>query len=162
MATILLSIFSILLSGCLFSGDDEPSYDLTTLDLPLILQGSQCGNAHHELSATLLKGPAQIEQAFKNLSASQPLELVNRYSLALWIRDGQKSTAGYHLDVHPTAQLSSKTLSLWVDEKRPGFDVRVAQVITSPCALVLLPKSDYQFVQLQGELPHLPMKFRVP
>lgn len=162
VALLILSIISGLLSGCLFSSSDEPTYELTTLNLPLILQGSQCGNRQDAFSAKLLKGQGQIDQAFKSLRTSQPLELVNANTLAIWIQDGQKPTAGYRLDVHPSAQLSSKILSLWVDEKRPGPGVRAAQVITSPCALVLLPKENYQFVQLQGELTYLPMKLKVP
>ncbi len=152
---------SVVLQGCLLTGETETTYQMITYKLPLVLQGSQCGDNQDGLSADLVSGRENIEKIFKKFRTNQQLRSLTEDSRALWVRAGQKPSAGYKLKVNPEAHLSNHRLSLWVDESAPPKGMRIAQVITSPCSLVVLPSADYDVVQLQGELSHLPMKIKV-
>jgi|GEM_PF-4206127 len=157
LKSTLLLLFLISLSGCLFNNDAEPGYKLSTLSLPLILQSSQCGDFRRHPSAEILQGDKQILPVFQKLHTGEAMMPLSANTRAIWIKSGQKPTAGYTLILQPTAQLANHTLSLWVDENRPSLQVKSAQVITSPCVLALLPKANYDRIQVQGGLSLRPI-----
>jgi len=81
------------------------------------------------------------------------IRLIREVDLAsehlVFVTLGQKSTAGYGIALEK-ARFSGSTLSLDMVTRKPGQGMIVAQVITSPCAVVAVPGVEWQRLEVSG------------
>lgn len=87
--------------------------------------------------------------AGQNLS----VRLIREVNLAsehlVFVTLGQKPTAGYGVALEQ-ARFSGSTLVLDMVTRKPGQGTIVAQVVTSPCAVVAVPGVDWQRLEVSG------------
>ena len=63
---------------------------------------------------------------------------------------GKYPTAGYQLELAAeTAEINDHDLTLFVSWVEPPVAALVAQVITSPCLLISIPKGDYSVIRVR-------------
>ena len=78
----------------------------------------------------------------------------------LQISLGQKPTLGYGISLQD-AELRDDTLVLRVLTQQPAPGVAVAQMISTPCLVVNIPKDGWQQLQVEGLEPQ-PSRCRIP
>ncbi len=79
-----------------------------------------------------------------------PLNFFQDVVLAIWM--GRQPTAGYGLALaEHTAQIKEKTVIIRLKVTTPAPNHSVAQVVTSPCILVKLPKGQFDSVTLVSQ-----------
>lgn len=82
-----------------------------------------------------------------NMAAAIPVDFSRHYGLLVQI--GSKPTPGYSLKLNRSASsMASGQVSVTIDISQPPEDAVLAQVITYPCTLILLPKSGYSRVEV--------------
>ena len=67
----------------------------------------------------------------------------------LVVASGEQASTGYGLDlVERTARVRDGVLTVWVDQTEPPRGYRQAQVVTSPCLLMMLPAATFTQIEV--------------
>lgn len=95
---------------------------------------------------TTLGGPAE--------AAAEPPALDLEREAVLVVRMGQRPTAGYAIELaRPVALVKGKVAAVQIALRSPAPGAMTAQVVTSPCLVVKLPKEGIDEVKVaDGEL----------
>lgn len=127
----------------------------TPIGMDVVYRSSQCTSKQAGLVS--LKSQSVFEHAVSSRAritsandtpAPADLDFGNKHIVLISM--GEKSTAGYRLQIDDVApKLDRNTLFLPVHFKGPDGDMQ-AHVITSPCLIISLDKGDYKMVRAQG------------
>jgi len=117
-------------------------------------QGIQCGRGERTAQITWIRNETERQAAFKRILrtslSAEPLPEVDfdDYALVL-IELGQRPTAGYQLRLSSQRMVMDKGDGLILfDVDQPG--AYAAQVVTSPCLIVSVPRGDFKAVRAQS------------
>jgi hypothetical protein len=138
-----ISAALLALAGCA-SAPVEP------LRAEQLYAGSHCGREKPEPEARWIADADAYRQRFRQLdpSARRPPPAVRfAESIVVLVELGRKPTAGYGISLaEPTVKVDGGNAELRLHWQAPAPDAMSAQVITSPCVLVRLPRGDYSRV----------------
>jgi hypothetical protein len=146
-----------LLSACRSNG--APEIPSTTVEATLLTQSSQCWNNSVDPSVVWITNSDSYESVYnqtrKHLlgdTITAPSVDFTRLSVVA-VYMGRKPTAGYHVSMASRAAAVGEhnELILLVSWIEPPGDALLAQVITSPCILVSIPKGNYSTIQIVDE-----------
>lgn len=147
--------FLTLLSACRVDGITEtPGVEAT-----LLIQSAHCTNKNVEPFVQWITGSEAYKSAYNQTrthifgDTSKPPHVdFNRLGV-IAVYMGERPTAGYQVNLaSSTAELGEHSeLSLPVSWVEPPGDALLAQVKTSPCILVSIPKDDYSTIQAIDE-----------
>lgn len=120
----------------------------------VVYSGNQCFNGQNGFQLKALQNPNELNTFLKQntrttLGSPQPDQQVIDFSrnalVALWM--GKKPTAGYRISLAAEkAEIKNGTANLRVNLQEPKPNTVSAQVITSPCLLLALPKKGYDAI----------------
>jgi hypothetical protein len=152
-----VGLLALLLSACKLDGSPEPVR--ANVDATLLTQSSQCWNNAMAPSVAWITSLEAYRSAYNQTrrhilgDANPPPEVDFTHMGVIAVYMGQHSTAGYQLALaSKTAELSNDDeLTLLVSWTEPQADTLLAQVITSPCILVSIPKHDYSVIRVVDE-----------
>lgn len=149
--------FLVLLSACKANG--VPEALVTTVEVTLLTQSSHCWNNSIEPSVAWITNSEAYRFAYNqtrkhmlgDVSASPNIDFTRSNVVAVYM--GKHPTAGYQVSLASrTAEVGEHSdLTLLVSWLEPLADALLAQVITSPCILVSIPKDDYSMIQAVDE-----------
>ena len=165
MKALLIPVLSALalVAGC--NEEVKPSsagYPVTT-----IYKNVECGRRSTASQATWIDDSAELESTLvrlnrNQLSAQTPPEVDFENYGVLLVELGQRPTAGYQLSLASPRMVMDKgdgVVTLAVQEPTGGM---VAQVITSPCILVSVPRADYRMVRALSVDQQLKLQAALP
>ncbi|UCD69074.1 MAG: protease complex subunit PrcB family protein, partial [Betaproteobacteria bacterium] len=146
--------FLALLAACGLNGFSETT--TVTAEVNLLTQSTQCGNKSSEASVEWIADGEAYASAYNRTQqhivgdASKPplVDFARQGVIAVYM--GRRPTAGYGLGLASrNAEVEERgVLTLVVSWIEPLADAVLAQVITSPCLLVSVPKGDYVTIQV--------------
>ena len=149
--------FLTLLSACRING--IPETPTTTVEAALLTQSTHCWNKSVEPSVEWITNSKAYRSAYNQTKkhilgdASKPQYVdFNRLGV-IAVYMGRRPTAGYQVSLASiTAEVGvHNELTLAVSWIEPPVDALLAQVITSPCILVSIPKDDYSTIKTVDE-----------
>lgn len=144
----LLSAALLALAGCATT-PAEP------LRAEQLYAGSHCGRERPAAQARWIGDADTYRQLFRKLdpSTQQPPPPVRfAESIVVLVELGRKPTAGYGISLaEPMVEVDGGSAELRLHWQRPAPDAITAQVITSPCVLVRLPRGDYSRVVVRDQ-----------
>ena len=153
-ALLRVGLLTLLLSACRANGIAEPMP--ATVEVTLLTQSSQCWSDVVEPSVAWITGSEAYKSAYEQtrrhiLGGADYLPAVDfTRSNVVVVYMGKYSTAGYQLELAAeTAAINDHELTLFVSWVEPPVDALMAQVITSPCLLVSIPKGDYLAIRVR-------------
>ena len=155
-ACLWIGLLVLLLSACRANGIPESMP--ATVKAALLTQSSQCWNDGMEPSVVWIGNIEAYKSAYDQtrrhiLGGTDYLPDVDfNRSGVIVVYMGRHSTAGYQVGLaSEAAEISDHNLTLLVSWVEPPVDALVAQVITSPCVLVSIPKGDYSVIRVVDE-----------
>jgi len=146
-----------LLSACRING--IPETPTTTVEATLLIQSTHCWNKSDEPSVEWITNSKAYRSAYNQIkkhilgdTSKPPYVDFNRLGV-IAVYMGRRPTAGYQVTLASrTAEVGEHNeLTLAVSWIEPPVDALLAQVITSPCILVSIPKGDYSTIQADDE-----------
>lgn len=120
-----------------------------------LYRSTQCGADHPEARAIYLPDAAPFKGAVEKLRHARggaaikmpPVDFARNE--ALLVQMGQRPTAGYGLwPEQPVARLRGEVLEVVLDWQSPPPGAMVAQVLTSPCMLIAIPRTGYKTIRV--------------
>ena len=119
------------------------------VDVTVVRSGPHCGGDAAEPSARLLRTRGDLDAAFRSeLGAEMPPVDLGRDAVVL-VSAGQRPTAGHAVELaSPKAAAHGKVGALRVRITRPDPTALVAQVVTSPCLVVRIPREGLSEVKV--------------
>jgi hypothetical protein len=120
--------------------------------------GIQCDPAVASPAATWLDSPDALATAWRRARSSTfgatdaPPEVDFERFGVLLVEMGRRPTAGYAVSLaDPEVELADGTAGVTVAWNEPAADAVTAQVVTSPCTFIRLPRGDYDTVTVTAE-----------
>jgi hypothetical protein len=150
-------LLMLLLSACKTDSAQGPA--TAALKVALLTQSSFCQAVSTEPSIALLTDDAAYKSAYSQTgkhtqgnTGIPPGVDFSRLSVSA-IYMGIRPTAGYQVGLASRAAEigENNELQLFVSWTEPAADALLAQVITSPCMLVTIPKGAYSTIQVIDE-----------
>ncbi|MBI3898786.1 MAG: protease complex subunit PrcB family protein [Gammaproteobacteria bacterium] len=147
-----------LVSGCTA---ETKSAQTEILPVRQLYASGDCGRADPEPAAKWITQSEQWEAIHQRLTRQilpqpSPPAVDFEKSGVLLVEAGQRPTAGYRLALtQSTVERTDSTARITLDWKTPPADAMTAQVLTSPCVMIELPKARYSSIQvldLQGNV----------
>lgn len=119
----------------------------------VVRAGAQCGGAAEGPSVRRLVSVADLAEAFASGLGAAPIVVDFEASVVLLVASGQRPTAGHAVELaSPTAPAKGKMALVQVRIATPAPGAMAAQVVTSPCLVVALPKAGLAEVKVaEGE-----------
>ena len=149
-----VGLMALMLTACRANGIAEAMP--ATVEVTLLTQSSQCLSDVIEPSVLWITGSeayiAAYEQTRRHIIGGTDYlpEVDFSRSRVAAVYMGKYSTAGYQLGLAAeTAEIDDHDLTLFVSWLEPPVDALVAQVITSPCLLVSIPKGEYSAIRVR-------------
>ena len=128
----------------------------THVPVATIFTGNQCKCPYDKLKVMQLTDQKQLDIFVKQnthtiLSTPKnnltPIDFSNDVIVAIWME--KKPTAGYGLSLEEkSAEIKDYTAIVQVKLKKPDPGTMLAQVMTSPCLLIKLPKGKYDTIEI--------------
>ena len=153
-ALLRVGLMALMLTACRSNGVAEAMP--AKVEIALLTQSSQCWSDVVEPSVVWISGSEAYKAAYEQtrrhiLGGADYLPAVDfTRSHVVAVYMGKYSTAGYQLELSvETAEINDHELTLFVSWVEPPVDALVAQVITSPCLLVSIPKGDYSAIRVR-------------
>lgn len=151
------------LSGCNTQPVSTPP-----LTAALLAAGAHCAHADASGKAVWLDNSAELLEAYavldkQRLGAPAPgprpeIDFAHYGAVAVFM--GRKPSAGYGLSLaDPTVSMENNAAELRLKFETPAPGSLTAQMITSPCILVRLPKAGYSTVRIVDQ--HGKPRFRL-
>jgi PrcB C-terminal len=143
LALALAAVFS----GCASTRARAPS----NVTASVLRASTQCGGEVGGPSARWITNEGELRAAMgAGGSFGEPAAPVDfRREGVLAVYMGQRPTAGYSLDLHdPNVPVENGLGTVTVRFEQPGPGSFVAQVLTSPCLLVRLPKAGLRQIRV--------------
>ena len=156
-AWLWVALLASLLPACRLNGVPEPTP--ATVEVTLLAQSSQCWNNSVEPSVVWITGIETYRSAYNQTrqhilsdAASLPgVDFSRSGVIAVYM--GKHSTAGYQVGLASrNAEIRDHNiLTLLVSWSEPPEDAFLAQVVTSPCLFVSIPKDNYSAIRVIDE-----------
>ncbi len=147
-------VFAVLLLGACKEAPVAPSRASTVPVVP-VYSGLDCGRAADTAAVTWLGDKQALEQVMSRMRrhslGAEPVPEVDfsRRGLVL-IELGRRPTAGWQLSLSSQRMIKDKGDGLIIfSVDRPIGDY-AAQVVTSPCLMVAVPRGDYKAIRAQS------------
>lgn len=145
--TILGGILVLSLAACASLDADKGPVS----EVRQITQSDYCGLTGPGLA--YVESPAELEPLLGVSGQNLSTQLIREVDLArehlVFVTLGQKPTAGYSVALEQ-AHFSGDTLALEMQVRQPASGSIVAQVITSPCAVVAVPGVEWRRLEVSG------------
>lgn len=150
-------LLMLLLSACKTDSMQEPA--TAAVEVALLAQSSFCQAVSPEPSIALLTDDTAYKSAYSRLGKQSPGNTdsppdvdFSRLSVSA-IYMGIRPTAGYQVGLTSRAAKigENNELHLFVTWTEPAAEALLAQVITSPCLLLTIPKGEYSTIQVIDE-----------
>ncbi len=162
---VLLS-FLLLAFGC--TGTDGYSEEKPTVKVRLLWEEIQCATDRLNPQLIWIDNPIQFQKTYARLtqlSTGDHPDFVHQVNFSgegvVIVAMGRKPTAGYGLKLNREyAVIKNDAAELSVSWIEPPKDAILAQIITSPCIGILLPKGPYSQIQLLDQDGHLRLQVR--
>ena len=147
--------FLTLLSACRVNGITETP----TVEATLLIQSTHCWNKNVEPFVDWITNSEAYKSAYSQTrkhilgdSIKPPHVDFNRLGV-IAVYMGGRPTAGYQVKLasRTTEVGEHNELTLLVSWIEPPVDALLAQIITSPCILVSIPKDEYSKIQAVDE-----------
>lgn len=120
--------------------------------LAVVRAGVQCGGAAAGPSVRRLVSVADLAEAFGSSLGAAPIVVDFEASAVLLVAAGQRPTAGYAVSLtSPSAPAKGGVALVEVKVDVPAPGAMVAQVVTSPCLVVALPKAGLTEVKVAAD-----------
>lgn len=130
-----------------------------TAPAKVIYSAGMCDGASGGPAVTWIGSAPDLQSVYERIRHRQPggkaqpppaVDFATR--AVLWVRMGRQPSAGYGLSLQePGTEIGDGTLILRVKWLEPAPDRVYAQVITSPCLLVSVPRGGYHRVEVRDE-----------
>lgn len=144
--------------------------DSRHLPVTVLFNGSQCDYTQTIPQVKLLATQTEVNAFVKNnrkamLGASKSTDIPSidfsrEVVAAVWM--GKKSTAGHQIDLgKQAAEIKGEIAVVQVDFIAPDAQAVRAQIMTSPCLLIKLPKDGYDTINILSQEGHLLGTFAV-
>ena len=153
------------LASCANNGTAKP----LPFEPAVLLARAQCDNPKQEVSARLIEDSAALSATYQQLyrqqlgSAVIPPEIDFSTHVVLLIEMGEQPTAGYALlPAESPAQQIGDTVHIPLLWRAPAPETMVAQVITSPCLLLEIPRGDYARIEILDQENKVRVALSVP
>lgn len=119
--------------------------------------GAQCGGEGTGASVRRLGSADELAAAFRSdLGGGPPPAADLEAGVVLLISSGRRPTAGFSVELgEPKAPVKGGVALVQVALREPGPGAVVAQVVTSPCLVVQLPKAGLQEVEVADGVKRL-------
>ncbi|MGM0766888.1 MAG: protease complex subunit PrcB family protein [Pseudomonadota bacterium] len=143
-----LGMTAVVLAGCAANRSETPE------GAPLarqLTQSDHCGLAAPGL--VYIDNVTQVDRLSGLPTRNLPLDSLKavdfeREHLVL-VSLGQKPTGGYGVTLEDSA-IREGTLEVRVNVRQPAADAMVAQVLTTPCAVIAVTPADWQRISVSG------------
>jgi hypothetical protein len=139
------------MAGCV-AGGPAPS---KSVPVHALYRHAQCGADYPESRAIILRDADAFKAAVEDLRRARGSVGINMPAVdfsrqaALLVQMGQKPTAGYGLwPEQPVARLRGDVLEVALDWQSPPPGAMLAQVVTSPCMLISIPRASYKTIHV--------------
>lgn len=151
---IIICLAAILLAACARQ-HTEP--DCQPIDVEQLHQGSNCGKTSDTPMALWIDDHKRLRTVLNDLNrgriGSGMPEWAREFDFSshaiLFVQMGQRPTAGFSLELIPgRAFVSGRSATVALKWIRPAADVRVAQVITTPCIWLKMPKKSFSTIKI--------------
>lgn len=129
------------------------------LAVTLLFSSHQCAYDQHTPYADLLETQADVNAFFKDngktgLTASRSeapaIDFARETVAAVWM--GKKGTAGYRIELGSNiAAVKDQSAFVQVNFMAPDAKAVLAQIMTSPCLLIKLPKGAYHTLDVVSQ-----------
>lgn len=150
---VIVGVATALAVAC--HGEPYSGKQRSALPVKALYKSLQCGRSDSSPSVEVISNAEQMEQIYRKLGqvlGGQPIELpAISYGkeVAMLVEMGQRPTAGYGLVLDgSTATLRGGIAEVHVIWLEPSEGAVVAQLITSPCLLIALPRDSYESVRI--------------
>lgn len=162
IATILMGI--LLMSGCAPVIASSPSH--RQIEVAVLHGGVQCGAMDKTPRAAWFDRPDQLNGSLLGRSVGASVDLPQWDPAvygAVLISMGTRPTGGYGIELaSSTAKVEDGIAVIQVHWRQPSPDMFVAQVITSPCLLLKLPKTGIHTIHIQDQEGRIQARVDVP
>lgn len=148
-AMMALVLLSVLAGGCAATSGQK------AVQAEQIYADGLCGRTRSSAAARWIADPEELEmlrQSFGQYRMGPPTfpEVDFDKRGVLLVQMGKRRTSGYGLalaDENP-ARVEDGVATVTLEWREPGEDVMVAQVLTSPCVMVTLPKAGLERIDV--------------
>lgn len=120
-----------------------------------LYRSTQCGVDHAEARASHIPDAVSFARVIERLRRAASSAAIKMPPVdfarneALLVQMGQKPTAGYGLwPEQPVARLRGEVLEVVLDWQSPPPGAMAAQVLTSPCMLIAIPRTGYKTIRV--------------
>lgn len=144
-----LVLLSALAGGCAATGGQQ------ALQAEQIYADGLCGRTQSSAAARWIAGPEELEmlrQSFGHYRLGPPTlpEVDFDTRGVLLVHMGKRRTSGYGLALpeEDPAHMDDGVATVTLEWREPADGVMVAQVLTSPCVMVSLPKAGLQRIDV--------------
>ena len=117
----------------------------------VLFQGQQCGRQQASPALTRIVDQKALQALATRLDMPWPFAAGVDFQrqLLLLLEMGQRPTTGYRLLLSDTAvAVNQATAVLRLNWQQPPADAMLAQMLTSPCLLLTLPRADYRVIEV--------------
>ncbi len=142
------------LFGCTHA---ETPQDFKSIDIQVMHERTHCGNTAAMSTALWIADRARLTRVFdrmdrRQIGGSAPEWTENfdfkNYGI-LFVHMGRQPTGGYALEYVPGhAHISGKTATVVLKWMTPDPAAMVTQVITSPCMMLKMPKTNFKRIEI--------------
>lgn len=154
MRLILALCLSALLSSCAATGagSDQPNASQNG-ELSLVHGGSQCGSNGAEPRVTWVDDAVSFKRIIVRANAKSGREravpgMDFQQHGVVWISMGDKPSAGYRINSDGSTFIQDEALNVPVDWAEPAPGYVQAQVLTSPCLLIAVPRGNFTAINV--------------
>jgi hypothetical protein len=132
-----------------------PAPSATAVPVEALYRGAHCGAPDTEPVATWLTDAEALARAYatiRRLSASgraKPPPIDFTHSAALLVSMGTMPTSGYALSLaDEPARIATDALEITLNWQSPPRGAMVAQMLTSPCLVLRIPREGYREIRV--------------
>ncbi|MBI4849724.1 MAG: protease complex subunit PrcB family protein [Nitrospirae bacterium] len=160
-------MLAVLLTGCFLPGI---SSQVTTINASLIYSNSICNSFESAPAATFISDAEAYSRIYGRLRKhiigienDKAPEVDFTAENILLVEMGQRSTAGHEIGLAGNAVSVSNAIAdvkiSWIEPREVYV---TAQVITSPCVIIKLPKGNYSHVRISDQNNKVRVELDVP
>lgn len=166
---ILRMIICLAAIGLLACARQHPGPDFQPMDVEQLHQSSNCGGTADTPMALWIDDHRRLQTTLKQLNRGRMKKDMPEWAgdfdfsghAILFVQMGQRPTAGFSLELIPDrAFVSGRSATVVLKWIRPAADATVAQVITSPCIWLKMPKKSFSTIKILDQAGRLKAEVR--
>lgn len=141
-----------IMTGC--ATETPQAESVSSVPVAVLFSGNQCGGPDPLFSAVWIAAPSDAPPLHlaKIGGNGGKLQWDPENEGAVWVRMGRRPTGGYGLSLlSAMARVADGAASIRIEWREPPPEMFVAQVITSPCLILKVPRSGIRVVHIEDQ-----------